>query len=245
MQEVFDVTLPLAFFTRANITTTTKYTNNLVITQSNMFKYSVFFLSLAALFFGAIMSAAEINQALQRQLIDMGHKDQAIREKIVPVMSAKGLESDEFKRLAKEMAAIDSENMSALKTIIKDRGWPGSNIVGEEAAKAAFLILQHASLQDQEEFLPLFKTAVSEGNALPRNLALLEDRVRLAKGLKQLYGSQVSAGPDGVVRLDPIENPETVNQRREAIGLPPIEEYLTVVEEQLGKKIDRSALLSN
>src|SRR4030095_3660822 len=50
----------------------------------------------------------------------------------------------------------------------------------------------------------------------------LEDRVLVGEGKKQLYGSQVVAGPDGLPRLHPIEDPENVEERRRAIGLPPL-----------------------
>jgi hypothetical protein len=67
----------------------------------------------------------------------------------------------------------------------------------------------------------------------------LEDRVLVGEGKKQLYGSQVVAGPDGLPRLHPIEDPENVDERRRAIGLPPLEEYLRRAEQDLGKHIER------
>jgi len=193
----------------------------------------------------SVTTVADINSELQKTLIAMGTQDQLVREKIVPIISTLGMESDEFKNLMQEMAEIDTKNLSDLKNIISLYGWPGKSLVGEEAAKAAFLILQHAPLAEQEKLLPLFREAVAQGNALPRNLALLEDRIRLRNGQKQIYGSQVSAGPDGLPKLDPIENPEAVNQRRKSVGLPTIEEYLDILEAQLGKRIDRSALNGN
>jgi hypothetical protein len=44
-------------------------------------------------------------------------------------------------------------------------------------------------------------------------------------GKRQIYGSQVSLGPQGSYVL-PLEDPDNVDKRRAAVGLPPIAEYL-------------------
>jgi hypothetical protein len=111
--------------------------------------------------------------------------------------------------------------------------------VGADASNAAFLILQHAPLARQKALLPLFRRAVSAGNARAADLALLEDRILVGEGKKQLYGSQVTAGPEGVPRLHPIEDPDNVDSRRSAVGLPPLKEYLEHLERQIGKPIER------
>jgi hypothetical protein len=137
------------------------------------------------------------------------------------------------------MAAIDSKNLAELERIVQRYGWPGADLVGADASNAAFLILQHAPLARQKALLPLFRRAVSAGNARAADLALLEDRILVGEGKKQLYGSQVTAGPEGVPRLHPIEDPDNVDSRRSAVGLPPLKEYLEHLERQIGKPIER------
>jgi hypothetical protein len=44
---------------------------------------------------------------------------------------------------------------------------------------------------------------------------------------------------DGVPRLHPIEDPDNVDSRRSAVGLPPLKEYLDHLERQIGKPIER------
>jgi hypothetical protein len=71
------------------------------------------------------------------------------------------------------------------------------------------------------------RAAVKRGNAQPSNLALLEDRVALAEGRHQIYGSQVSAGAtpeENYVR--PLADPDHVDERRAAVGLEPLAEYV-------------------
>jgi hypothetical protein len=191
------------------------------------------------LWIAASQAAAATDIQLQKKLLEMRAQEQDVRSKIGPVYSSRGQQSDEFKTLAADMAAIDAKNLAELESIIQQYGWPGTELVGADASNAAFLILQHAPLAQQKALLPLFRRAVSAGNARAADLALLEDRILVGEGKKQMYGSQVTAGPDGVPRLHPIEDPDNVDSRRSAVGLPPLKEYLEHLERQIGNRIER------
>jgi hypothetical protein len=179
---------------------------------------------------------------LQSKLIEIGRRDQEVRKRISSTIASAGVQSEQFRSLAREMTAVDQANFAELRAIVAERGWPGIDVVGAEASDAAFLVLQHAALPEQKELLAMFQEAVIEGQARPDHLALLEDRILVREGKRQKYGSQVTMGPDGIPRLDPIEDPEGLDARRKAIGLPPIEEYLRRAEADLGKPIDSKAL---
>jgi len=187
-----------------------------------------------ALWIIAGQAGSTLNADLQAKLLAMGAEDQSIRQTVRPSRSL-----DELNALAAKLAAVDTKNLAELDKIVAQFGWPGIDLVGSTASEAAFVILQHAPLTRQKALLPLFRQAVAEGRARPADLGLLEDRILVGEGKKQLYGSQVTAGPDGVPRLHPIEDPENVDRRRRAIGLPPLEEYLERAEKDLGKHIER------
>ena len=57
---------------------------------------------------------------------------------------------------------------------------------------------------------------------------MMEDRVLLGEGKKQIYGTQLRSGRDtgGQWVLEPIEDEAGVDARRAAVGLPPLAEYL-------------------
>lgn len=58
-------------------------------------------------------------------------------------------------------------------------------------------------------------------------LALLEDRVALGQGKKQMYGSQIHRNNQtGKYFVAPIEDESNVNKRRASVGLEPLEEYV-------------------
>jgi hypothetical protein len=187
-------------------------------------------------------ASRDMDADIRAKLVAMGERDQKVREKVASVVSSAGLESEEFKTLAKEMSAVDSGNFAELEKIIGQVGWPGADLVGVEASNAAFLVLQHAPVAQQRRLFPAFEQAVSQGKARAADLALLEDRMLLAEGKKQLYGSQITAGPDGTPRVAPVEDPQNLDARRRAKGLPSMAEYLEHAEKQMGRAIDTQAL---
>jgi hypothetical protein len=121
----------------------------------------------------------------------------------------------------------DSLNLIKVEAILNQYGWLGSDDIGEKGNGTIFLVIQHAGKAAQEKYLPLMRSAVRNGKALPSDLALLEDRVALKQGKKQIYGSQVFTDPEtGESQVFPLLDPDNVNNRRKEVGLQPIEEYL-------------------
>jgi hypothetical protein len=73
----------------------------------------------------------------------------------------------------------------------------------------------------------MMREAVKEGNADSKGLALLEDRVALGEGKKQIYGSQLEMDyTTNLYILSPMIDPDNVDKRRAEVGLKPIAEYL-------------------
>jgi hypothetical protein len=74
---------------------------------------------------------------------------------------------------------------------------------------------------------------------LPKNevsqpkMAYLTDRVRLAEGKKQLYGTQFTF-VGGKWKLRPLEDEANVDKRRAEVGLSTLAEYVEVIEKQYG-----------
>jgi hypothetical protein len=76
---------------------------------------------------------------------------------------------------------------------------------------------------------------VEAGDASTGDLAYLIDRVRVAKNLPQVYGTQIGPGPDGdVAPRTPIEDPDNVDARRAEAGLGTLEEYYDEIREAFG-----------
>ena len=67
--------------------------------------------------------------------------------------------------------------------------------------------------------------SVEQGESAATDFALLQDRVLMRQGKKQIYGSQVVFDKQGNNIFYPIEDEKNVNLRRAKVGQQPIEEY--------------------
>ncbi|UUU27829.1 DUF6624 domain-containing protein [Streptomyces sp. DSM 40750] len=115
-----------------------------------------------------------------------------------------------------------------LGEIMNEYGWPTVEIVGEAAARAAWLIAQHADRQRdvQRRALQLMQRAVSAGSASSRELAFLRDRTLVNEGCKQIYGTQIAGVKDGAPVPWPCEEPHRMDELRAEVGIEPFDEYV-------------------
>jgi hypothetical protein len=122
----------------------------------------------------------------------------------------------------------DTERTARMKEIIEEHGWPTYDLVGKKGEEAAWVLAQHADLDPefQQQALELLRAAVAEGQASPGNLAYLEDRVAVAQGQPQQYGTQMGCRRQGPVPATPIEDRAGLDERREEAGLEPFAAYL-------------------
>ncbi|MGL5818575.1 MAG: DUF6624 domain-containing protein [Phycicoccus sp.] len=164
------------------------------------------------------------NPELRAELLDRLAEDQAVRTGVAPP-------SDD--RTADELAAAwdatDQRNTARMTEVLDEHGWPGWKLVGSDGAFAAWVLIQHADLELplQERGLALMTAAVEADDADPSDLAYLVDRVHVANGRPQVYGTQW--GADAAGRLEPrtpIEDEARVDIRRAEVGLGTIAEYL-------------------
>ena len=152
--------------------------------------------------------------------------DQKYRGQIDSLISKFGYESKEVRTVLHKMKKTYEKNLNYVRSIIDKYGWPDVNIVGVDASAATFLVIQHSDSLTQEKYLPVLQKAVKDKKAFGWDLALLEDRVLLKRGKKQIYGSQVQADSLGNWQVAPIEDEKNVDQRRATMGLQSLAEYL-------------------
>jgi hypothetical protein len=173
-----------------------------------------------------VKSDAKLNKPLIARLDTILNDDQEDRMKFASTMKKYGIESDEYKQLGARQDKKDSINVLKVTKILDEYGWLGRDVIGKEGNTTLFLVIQHADIKIQEKYLPMMREAVKKHHASGAALAMLEDRVALGQGRKQIYGSQVQTGADGVMYVSPLDDPDHVDKRREEVGLGPIAEYL-------------------
>ena len=161
-------------------------------------------------------------------ILDTIHlEDQKYRIELQELEKKYSWESKEVQDLWKIIDIKDSINLIKVEKILDEKGWLGPDIIGEKGSLTLFLVVQHSNTKTQVKYLPMLREAVKNGNAKAKNLALMEDRVLLAQGEKQIYGSQLEQGDNSIKwKLSPMIDPDNVDKRRADVGLEPLAEYL-------------------
>ena len=125
---------------------------------------------------------------------------------------------------ADDLLDINGANVARFSELIEEVGaWPGLRMVGADGADAAWMLAQHADRENETRasWLPLLSNAVITGDADPRHLATLTDRVAAVAGEQQAFGTIAMLAPDGEVEYPlPVADPARLEERRRAIDLP-------------------------
>lgn len=172
-------------------------------------------------------SEANLNKPLVAILENIYVEDQKYRQQIDGIQQKYGWESKEMKDHWKIINEKDSVNLIKVEAILDKHGWLGADVVGGQGNSTLFLVIQHSDQKTQEKYLPMMRDAVKNGKAQGGSLALLEDRVALGQGKRQLYGSQIGRDPETQAYfVSPLEDPDNVDKRRAEVGLQPIAEYI-------------------
>lgn len=154
---------------------------------------------------------------LRSELLRMAREDQSARIALI----RHGNSGSGYVHAVK---AVDAENLAHLKAIFRKYGFPTPAMVGYDGINAAFLLVQHQD-QDpawQRKWLGAVTQLARHRELSPESYALFVDRVRVNEGRKQIYGSQLF---NGGFALKPTRDPAHLDERREALGLIPEDEY--------------------
>lgn len=159
-------------------------------------------------------------------LLDSVYRDyHSNRLREVSIKNEFGAESNELKAIKKTIKQRDSVNLKIVTDVIDTYGWLGRGSVGFIGNYSLALIIQQADIKIQEKYLPIMREAFANKNVEPNDIALVEDKVALRKGNKQIYGSViVSVGNKNYVA--PIENVENIEKKRAEFGLKSMNSYL-------------------
>jgi hypothetical protein len=123
------------------------------------------------------------------------------------------------------MEEVHVRNAARLRELIAEHGWPGEDIAGEDGAKAAWFIAQHAvgEPEFQRQALVLLQSSAAAGRVPGWHAAYLEDRIALHESRPQRFGTQWIDDPfDGRARPWRIADSERVNDLRASVGLGPL-----------------------
>jgi hypothetical protein len=195
------------FLTDSNIKSLLEHNNfdslNCVIIQNTKLYFSNYF-------YDSILS----NEIIRKGFLDqMYRKDENFHDSISKIMRKQ----------------IDVSNTMWLDSIINARNcWFKKQEVGSDAAKTAFLILQHSqSLELQKKCLTLMKELYYTSEVDVLHLAYLQDRILDKEEKKQIYGTQF----DSFGNMLPVQDSLNLDKYRLFIGLPSVEETNKAIQE--------------
>ena len=155
-----------------------------------------------------------VDEALRKALVAMGKADLALRTRLAD----QGVLIDGYHP---EMRALHEANADRLAQVIADYGWPGPDIAGEDGSAAAWLVLQHAIARPA--LMRRVRDLLRGSPAVPAaRWAMLDDRIAVFEGREQTWGTQFDWDDAGEMNPLPIADPDGVDERRAAVGLPPL-----------------------
>ncbi|NVM67499.1 hypothetical protein FHW88_005827 [Mucilaginibacter sp. SG538B] len=167
----------------------------------------------------------KLNRSLMIVLDSIYQSDQSVRIKYLRA-KRDNAQINVADSLQEVMHKTDSQNLIRVNAILTKYGWLGPQKVGITGSQALFLVIQHADLQTQQNYLPMIRAAEKNGEILSSNLAILEDRINMRTGKKQVYGSQgFTDKQTGKIYIYPIADIDHLDERRKAMGMPPMKDY--------------------
>ncbi len=170
--------------------------------------------------YSCLQQQAPPYDSLRQVLEEIFDTDQGIRSKLG---AAKG---DELNKLVGQMLQIDSVNQIQIKAILQQHGWLSRSKVGEKAADAIFFVVQHSNIPLMKQYLPSLQKLARQKEASPIHAAMMEDRLLMWEGKKQIYGTQGYSTTTRKPFIWPIQNPAKVNELRKKVGFEQtVEEY--------------------
>jgi hypothetical protein len=148
--------------------------------------------------------------------------DQAARRKWLADPKSKELEG--------AVDAIDTANLAWLRKLVSEKGFPRAAQVGNEGVHLAWVLLQHAD-QDrklQSELLPVLEQRYLAGELPANDLARITDRVLVASGKPQRYGTQFDWFA-GDFKLPEANKLAKIDAERGQLGLMPLSDYICTI----------------
>jgi hypothetical protein len=182
-----------------------------------MLRYLILSASIVLVPACATVKAPMPNAALHAELLDLVAKDQQAMRDNGPGKH--------------EVLAAGAER---LKAIIRAQGWPTITQVGKDGAQAAWLLAQHADfdIPFQKKALSLMEDLSDRGEVNPDNLAYLRDRVAIADGGQQVYGTQGKCNGTTWEPF-PVKDPSRVDALRAPMALDPLSDYVAMASQYM------------
>lgn len=138
------------------------------------------------------LAACNSNKSTDAILAEVWDRDQSIRYQMIELTKAVTVDGrtelvDSLIATSEAVNLIDAKNMSIVDSLIK-KGL-GLNLT-PQSYKTIWIVIDHVSLDKQEQYLPLMEKWSQDGLIGKDEFAVLYDRVAMKNSRPQRYGSQ-------------------------------------------------------
>ena len=197
------------------------------------------YISIVALLSAFGLAGCVTTKSVDALLTEVWNDDQQPRHQMVKLTKAVTVEGrteliDSLIMVSDIVERNDAKNIKVVDKILKS-GLPQG--LAEESYKTIWIVIDHATLEKQEQYLPLVEQMATEGYIGLDEYAILYDRVAMGQNRTQRYGSQlVQFGVTDAQKLYvwPIEDGAKVDLLRNKVGMSPFSDYLKDIEEATG-----------
>ena len=139
---------------------------------------------------------AHYDKPLRKKLQEIGQSDQMVRYEYLNAYSQQPINDALIDSLTREMVRVDSINQIEICNILDTKGFVGKDQVGGACA-VFWLIIQHAPIEMEKKYFPLFVEAAQRGDIAKSQVALMDDRIAMFEGKPQKYGAQIVENAEG------------------------------------------------
>jgi hypothetical protein len=145
----------------------------------------------------------------------------------------KWLTDPKSEALARSVDSIDGENLVWLRKLVSESGFPTAAQVGNEGVHLAWILLQHADRDPefQRSLLPVLQLRYSAGEIPANDLARMADRILVASGKPQKYGTQFDWF-SGNFQLPEPSQLAAIDAERSRLGLMPLSDYACTIRRE-------------
>lgn len=128
------------------------------------------------------------------------------------------LDPGNTEKFSTQLIEQQSELFTEVDLYLQQFGYPSVKVVGESST-IPFFIISYGTTGIREKYLELFEKAVKDGNLAPKTFAYFVDKLKVAKGEKQVYGTQSYLDQKKKEWVDyPSVDPENLEKRRAEAG---------------------------
>lgn len=168
-------------------------------------------------------------ELLMMKELDMLSEMPSVHDSLSKIYS----EETTIQKVVYEMRTKQIEkNIERFREILKEYGWPGIKLVGNDGEASAWLMAQHATKDStfQRYCMQLIEKAIIKDDSRLPNYPYFSDRLSMWQG-KQYFGTQFNQITDKTgkvidVKPMPLYNEKIVNKLRNCFVMETLESYI-------------------